>query len=604
VALRRVLIVDDSPAIRETVSVILARDYDVEAVAAADFRGPEAAHPRRADLLIIGAGDSATLAGTPHPPPDVPVLWLLPERLSPPVGIDIPRGRALTRSFVPHELRACVRQLLSGAVEPVLAGSVALQGRSRVEPPYLSPEAADVARAAVGTRLPVLVWGGPGTGRSTLARTIHVLSGGGSFIAIDAPTFAARPITAHDAAPGTLFIDRVEQLDAEGQQRLLASLEPNGTVATGSGPSLRLIAGAERDLEEALGQNGFSSELFYRIMVLAIRLVPLRERPHDIPDLVRLISAQLAQSLGLPAVSFSPGALQRLANYLWFGDLIELEAVLARTIVLARKEVIDADDLLFEAARPSPVSAPVSGPQSPPARLEREAAGQTLELVINELAHELKNPMVTIKTFAQHLRRLVYNGEEEEQVARLTGEAVDQIDQVLENLLQFTRFDAPTREPVALPAVLGPAVAALAQVLKPRSRRVDYRPPPPVTVLVDRTQITYALTNLLRGLARGLGETGRIIVGHEDPASVQIELPSGFDPSDGRLFTFLTGTDEARPPLPLPTVIAKSIIERNGGALAFRPDGHPPTVTVHLPVADQEEIVLASDGKASRPHRR
>ncbi|OFV88503.1 MAG: hypothetical protein A3J75_08475 [Acidobacteria bacterium RBG_16_68_9] len=401
-----------------------------------------------------------------------------------------------------------------------------------------------------------------------------------------------------------MFIDRLERLGADGQQHLLARLQPDGRLSAAGGGSLRVIGGAEAELEESVARGEFSAELYYRISVLPVRLVPLRERTHDIPDLVRLVAAHLAQSLGLPPVSFTPSALQRLSNYLWFGDVIELEAVLARTLMLARKQPIDAGDLVFEGTRPLPPTTRAATTESTPPALAHAPADHTLELVVNELAHELKNPMVTIKTFAQHLRRLVYNGEEEEQVARLTGEAVDQIDQVIENLLQFTRFETPVRESVALPALLGPAVAALAQTLKPRSRRVDYRPPPPVSVWVDRAQMTYALTNLFRGLARGLGETGRITVGVRDPASIQIELPSGFDPTDSRLAAYLSGGVDGQAPLPLTTAIANSLIERNGGVLAFELDRPPPTVTVHLPVADQEESTLAGNGKASRPHRR
>ena len=79
--------------------------------------------------------------------------------------------------------------------------------------------------------------------------------------------------------------------------------------------------------------------------------MPLRERPHDIPALGQMLAAELAIAARTARRSCSPtAALERLSNYLWFGNLAELEAVLARTVALCRDAVIDADDLLFDGA--------------------------------------------------------------------------------------------------------------------------------------------------------------------------------------------------------------------------------------------------------------
>ena len=115
------------------------------------------------------------------------------------------------------------------------------------------------------------------------------------------------------------------------------------------------------------------------------------------------------------------------------------------------------------------------------------------------------------------------------------------------------------RESVALQAVLAPAVALLTQLVRPRTKRVDYRPPPAVSVTVDRAQVIYGLSNLFRALARGLGDTGRIVVGYED-GRIVIELPTGFDPSDAHLAS-LVGT----PQLSSPSSLAAAIAQRSRG---------------------------------------
>jgi signal transduction histidine kinase len=317
---------------------------------------------------------------------------------------------------------------------------------------------------------------------------------------------------------------------------------------------------------------------------------------------VRVITNDLAAQLGLAPVSVTDAALQRLSNHLWFGDLSELQGLLARTLALVRRDTIDVADLRFDVGQRRPASAQSQEPLREPAATSALGSG-ALELVINELAHELRNPMVSIKTFAQHLRRMGFRGADEEQVAKLAGEAVDQMDQVVENLLQFTRFDAPSRERVSLAAVLGPAVANLAQSLKPRARRVDYRPPAEHAVFVDRAQVTYGLTNLFRALARGLGDTGRMVVSTTTPGQIVVELPGGYDFSEAHLAALLPALHPTQTPLPLPAALATQIIERNGGTVAFAAENQPPRVSVQLPVADDEEVPLAHHVQTPRSHR-
>src|SRR5262249_18572365 len=150
---------------------------------------------------------------------------------------------------------------------------------------------------------------------------------------------------------------------------------------------------------------------------------------------------------------------------------------------------------------------------------------------------------VTIKTFAHHLRRLQPNGGDDDNVARLTGEAVAQIDHTLENLLEFTRLEAPVEQPVRLSAVPRPGLGRCARALAARGVALEYAPAPSVTIRGDPQQISYALVNLVHALTRDLAPTAQLTLRYADPAMLTFELPPGIDPIASHLPALLDHSD-------------------------------------------------------------
>jgi polar amino acid transport system substrate-binding protein len=288
--------------------------------------------------------------------------------------------------------------------------------------------------------------------------------------------------------------------------------------------------------------------------------------------------------------------MERLQRYLWFGNLAELETVLARSIVLAHRPSLDVPDLLFGYGRlvPRQHEEPTGH-----AETEEHASGtDAVDLIINELAHEFKNPMVTIKTIAQHLDRLLADDTGREQVARLTGEAVDRMDRSLENLLQFTRFRAPAPGNVTLSALLSPSLSELAPALMERRVLLQYRPPDTVFVFVDPAQIGYAFDNLLRVIVRDLQEGQTLSVRPVDSSNaLTFEFKGSRHPLGGRLAELLDRpADEASALLPLGLTFAKTLIERNGGRIDVHSAHDTHTITVWLPSREQVE---SGNGKAT-----
>src|SRR5437667_170321 len=134
------------------------------------------------------------------------------------------------------------------------------------------------------------------------------------------------------------------------------------------------------------------------------------------------------------------------------GDLAGPEAVLARALLLAGG-VVEAAHLDLAAEPPAAVAAA-------PATAPGDAA---LEYLLAELAHELRNPLVTIKTFADHLPALLEDAELRARFATLTSEAIERMDGLLENVLAFARLGAPRREVVEV----GPIMALVLAELEP-----------------------------------------------------------------------------------------------------------------------------------------
>jgi two-component system nitrogen regulation response regulator NtrX len=164
---------------------------------------------------------------------------------------------------------------------------------------------------------------------------------------------------------GTLFLDEVGDLGLDAQAKLLRVLE-SGVVQRVGGErpfavDVRVIAATNKELDQAVKRNQFREDLWFRLNVLPIHIPPLRERPEDVPPLVKHFAARFAARLGRP-VRFDAGALPLLAAYDWPGNVRELANIIERMAILSNAQVITADDV----ARVLPGSvAPVAAASQP-----------------------------------------------------------------------------------------------------------------------------------------------------------------------------------------------------------------------------------------------
>jgi DNA-binding NtrC family response regulator len=108
---------------------------------------------------------------------------------------------------------------------------------------------------------------------------------------------------------------------------------------------VRIIAATNRDLERAMRDGGFRPDLFYRLNVVSLHLPPLRERPEDLPLLIRHFVTLRSQQIGIPEKQLSSEAVDALLCYPWPGNVREIENVIERVLVLSDHDPIGVDDL-------------------------------------------------------------------------------------------------------------------------------------------------------------------------------------------------------------------------------------------------------------------
>jgi formate hydrogenlyase transcriptional activator len=139
---------------------------------------------------------------------------------------------------------------------------------------------------------------------------------------------------------GTLFLDEVGDIPTDVQPKLLRALQEREFERLGSTQTkkvnVRLVAATNRDLEKMIDAREFRSDLYYRLNVFPIRIPPLRERPEDIPLLVRYFAQKYGRRMEKQIESIPTGALKKLSDWHWPGNIRELENFIERSVILTR----------------------------------------------------------------------------------------------------------------------------------------------------------------------------------------------------------------------------------------------------------------------------
>jgi DNA-binding NtrC family response regulator len=377
---RRVLIVDDEEVIVESCRAVLERQGCLVDGETDGKRGRERALRGSYELVLLdvrlpGTDGLEILADLRERRSDLEVIVITGYSTieSAVKAVKLGAFDFLPKPFTPEELlaraRAAMSHLSQRRPDPAAAAGE-IEGLIS-ESQAMAEVRAIIARVA-GSDATVLIHGETGTGKELVASIIHgaSLRRNGPFVSVDcsalAPglleselfghvkgsftgALATKPGLFELAQHGTLFLDEVCNLAPETQGKLLRFLEsgefrPVGGVEV-KWVNFRLVAATNRDLAAMVGEGTFRQDLYYRLSVVPLRLPPLRERPSDIPTLIR----HFLRSHGTPDASrprrFSPEALALLGRYSWPGNVRELKNLVERLLVMVEGDTVRVEHL-------------------------------------------------------------------------------------------------------------------------------------------------------------------------------------------------------------------------------------------------------------------
>lgn len=223
----------------------------------------------------------------------------------------------------------------------------------------------------------VLIFGENGTGKELVARLIHTSSDRSeeAFIEVNCAAIPTELIESELfghrkgsftgaienkmgkfllADGGTLFLDEVGDMSLTTQAKVLRVLQEQTFERVGGGETIkvdvRVIAATNKDLREAIAEERFREDLFYRLNVIPITVPPLRKRRSDISLLARHYLDFFAEKYGRERKTLSAEALEALTDYAWPGNVRELKNLMERMVIMLSSDVVGPSDLLLDRA--------------------------------------------------------------------------------------------------------------------------------------------------------------------------------------------------------------------------------------------------------------
>ena len=347
----------------------------------------------------------------------------------------------ITKPFRPEELLAVVtrlletkqlrdeNRLLQRQVDRTYAFGDMIGNSTAIQAVF------ETIKRVAETDVDVLILGETGTGKELVARSVHQHSSRSTqrFVPVDCGAIPEdlleSELFGHErgaftgahtrslglfefADKGTFFLDEIAELPVRLQAKLLRTLQERRLRRVGGTDEIdvdvRIVSATSQDLDEAVRQGRFRSDLFYRINVARIEVPPLRERRDDIPLLAAHFIQRYAGTMGRNVTEADPEVLEILRAYPWPGNVRELQNVVKRALTMAKGTVIGTADLPDEV-----VTAAGGGPGEPSsgffdlreqhaAKFEREFLANLLRTCggdVSRAAREAQLPRGTLYRF-------------------------------------------------------------------------------------------------------------------------------------------------------------------------------------------------------------
>ncbi|RMD86999.1 MAG: sigma-54-dependent Fis family transcriptional regulator [Candidatus Dadabacteria bacterium] len=388
---KKILVVDDEPGVRDSLTLLLKGNYDVitaedgeEAIGQVAELQPDVVI---LDLILPKVDGIEALKSIRKSNPSIPIVILSATNTVKSAVQALKCGAVdyISKPFDVEELKQVIESALSSSPDN---GSQTNRAESLPRKPVLPEYSGDfgpmIGKAPSMKELfskikhiakcdtTVLISGESGTGKELVARLIHSESerSGAPFIPINCSaipeTLIESELFGHEkgafttavgrrvghfelADGGTLFLDEIGELSLQVQVKLLRFLQEQEFYRVGSTVprrvDVRVVAATNRNLEEAIKEGRFREDLYYRLNVIGLKLPPLRDRFEDIPYLAEFFVEKFSSSYKGRKLQFSQEAMNRLVEYNWPGNVRELENVVESLMALSTKDLIEESDL-------------------------------------------------------------------------------------------------------------------------------------------------------------------------------------------------------------------------------------------------------------------
>jgi two-component system nitrogen regulation response regulator NtrX len=379
----RILVIDDDAGVRESLRMTLEYDgYDVSG-AATGQEGLALVEREAPDLVLLDVKmpgmDGLDVLTRLHSMHEALPVVMISAHGTPSSAVDAIRKGALDFLEKPFESTERLRVTIQNALEQArlrdenrsLKRAVEVRHQMIGDSGALKQVMASIGRAAP-TNATVLITGESGVGKELVARTIHrnSLRSRERFVQVNCAAIPEELIESElfghekgsftgatekqvgkfeQADKGTIFLDEIGDMSAKTQAKVLRVLQEGEVERLGSARTIkvdvRVIAATNKNLEEEIERGHFREDLYFRLAVIPVYVPPLRERPDDIPQLVRHFMEYFSRDNNIRAKRITPGALETLQRHRWKGNIRELRNTVERLLLMTGGDSIDVADL-------------------------------------------------------------------------------------------------------------------------------------------------------------------------------------------------------------------------------------------------------------------
>ena len=383
--LTNILVIDDDKLIRDACRQILVKDHYGVTEAEDGHKGLEFLKKKFYDIIILdlkmpGISGMNVLKKIKENYPDTVVIVITGYATveSAVEAMKIGANDFLPKPFTPDALRVIIKRVVEKRkllieniyLRELLNSYIGMDEFIGESEPMIKIK--ELIRRVGPSDSTVLISGESGTGKELVARAIHRNSSRKNkpFVTVDCgslvETLFESELFGHVkgsftgaiasklgkfelANTGTLFFDEIGNISTNIQGKLLRAIQESEITKVGSNQTVkvdvRIISATNTDLVKGIKEDTFREDLFYRLAVIPINLPSLRVRKDDITSLVNYFLNKYNQKRGKKIKSISPKAMQALIDYDWPGNVRELQNTIERSVVLAKRNIIEPSDI-------------------------------------------------------------------------------------------------------------------------------------------------------------------------------------------------------------------------------------------------------------------